>query len=340
MKFGLFFVMQRPEHRSEREIYAAELPQMVAADDLGFDSIWIAEHHFSDYGVCSAPQVLAAAVAGQTRRLRVGMGITLLPLHDPIQIAEELAVLDQLSGGRLEVGIGRASTPLEYAGFEVPFQEGRTRVDEGLAILRGAWTQDPFSYRGQFRQVAEVSLVPKPLQQPHPPLYLACNSAESVPIAARQGLPMMSSWQVLDQALVERREVYRQVSVQHGHRPAEVEARLAQTWNIRFVYVAEEERAALEEPRQYVLDFQAAAARRRAGDRAVASSAPPYEEYLRSGAAFFGTPDQVVEQIGRFRERTGLQNLLCHMSFNAMDPAHAQRSMELFAAKVMPRLQD
>src|SRR5919198_474967 len=99
MKFGLFFVLQRPEGVSERYIYETEVPQMVAAEALGYDSVWIAEHHFSNYGVCSAPQVLAAAVAGQTKRLRLGMGITLLPLHDPIQLAEELAGLDVLSGG-------------------------------------------------------------------------------------------------------------------------------------------------------------------------------------------------------------------------------------------------
>src|ERR687886_3132356 len=228
MQFGLFFVMQRPDHLSERAIYESELAQMVAADELGYDSVWIAEHHFSSFGVCSAPQVLAAAVAGQTKRLRVGMGITLLPLHDPIQIAEELAVPDVLSGGRLEVEIGRPSTEVEYAGYEVPYAESRARVDEGLEVLRGAWTQDPFSYSGPFRRVRDVSLIPKPLQKPHPPVYLACNSAETVPIAARHGLPMMSAFIVLDEALAERREVYRRVSAEHGHPTDEVEARLAQ----------------------------------------------------------------------------------------------------------------
>ena len=131
MKFGLFFVMQRPDHLSERYIYETELAQMVAAEELGYDSVWIAEHHFSSFGVCSAPQVLAASVAGQTRRVRVGMGITLLPLHDPVQIAEELAVLDVLSGGRLDVGIGRASTGVEYAGYNMPTRRagrGSTRA--------------------------------------------------------------------------------------------------------------------------------------------------------------------------------------------------------------------
>src|SRR5919199_3812746 len=125
MQFGLFFVMQRPDHLSERYIYETELAQMVAADELRYDSVWIAEHHFSSFGVCSAPQVLGAAVAGQTKRLRIGMGITLLPLHNPVQIAEELAVLDQLSGGRLEIGIGRASTEVEYTGYGIPYRESR-----------------------------------------------------------------------------------------------------------------------------------------------------------------------------------------------------------------------
>ena len=337
MKFGLFFVMQRPDHLSERAIYETEIPQMVAAEDLGYDSIWIAEHHFSNFGICSAPQVLAASVAGQTKRLRVGMGIVLLPLHDPVQIAEELAVLDLVSGGRLDVGIGRASTTVEYSGYSVPYEESRARVDENLTIMRGLWTQDPFSYSGRFRQVNAVSAIPKPLQKPYPPLYLACNSAETVPIAARHGLPMMTSFLVLDQALVERREVYRQASAEAGFPAAEVEARIAQTWNIRFVYVADNERDALDDPKEHMMGYLGAATGRpnsilRQGGRAERS----YEDYLRAGTAFYGTPNQVVDQIGAFREYTGIENLLCFMSVRAMDPAKVMRSMELFAAKVMP----
>jgi luciferase family oxidoreductase group 1 len=337
MKFGLFHVMQRPEHLSAREIYESEMPLMVAADELGYHSVWIAEHHFSDYGVCSAPQVLGAAIAGQTKRLRIGMGITLLPLHDPIAIAEELAVLDVLSGGRLEVGIGRASTSLEYSGFNIPYAESRGRVDEGLEIMRGVWSEPRFSYQGAFREVHDVGLVPRPIQQPHPPVYLASNSPETVPIAARHGLPMMSAFLVLDDALVERREVYRQVSAEHGHPADEVEARLAQTWNIRFVYVSEDEREALETPRDHLMGYLGAAdTRARDVPRTRAYADYSYEEHLSAGAAFFGTPSQVVDMIGRFHERTGLDNLLCFMAVRAMDPAKVLRSMELFTTRVMP----
>jgi luciferase family oxidoreductase group 1 len=340
MKFGLFFVMQRPEQVSERYIYETEIPQMVAADALGYDSVWLAEHHFSSYGACSAPQVVLAAVAGQTRRLRLGMGITLLPLHDPIGIAEELAVLDLVCAGRLDVGIGRAATALEYAGYNIPYEESRARVDEGIEILRGSWTRDPFSYSGAFRQVPPVSLIPKPLQRPHPPLFLACNSPETIPIAARHGLPMMASFLVLDQALIERREVYRQVAAEHGHLTAEVEARLAQTWNIRFVYVADDERAALDEPRDQIMGYLGAAtARPRTNFRAAGDTTRTYEDHLRLGTAFYGTPQQVVDQIGRFHETTAVDNLLCFTSVRAMEPAKVLRSMELFATKVMPHFQ-
>ena len=340
MNFGLFFVMQRPDHVSERFIYETELAQMVAADELGYHSVWIAEHHFSSFGVCSAPQVLAAAVAGQTKRLRVGMGITLLPLHDPVLITEELAVLDQVSGGRLEVGIGRASGPAEYSGFGIPFEESRPRVDEGIEILRGLWTQDRFSYQGTFRRVHEVTLVPKPRQTPHPPLYLASESPDTTPIAARLRLPMMTARLAPFADLVERHEIYRRVSAELGYPEAEVEARIAQTWNNRHVYVADDERAAVEDPKPHFLDYLQAIARR---PKAEARAGVPkhfmqrsYEDYIREGLLFFGTPEQVVEKIGRFHEATGITNLNCFTAVRAMNPAKVLRSMELFAAKVMP----
>lgn len=343
MRFGLFYVMHRPENSglSEADVYQTQVGHMVAADDLGYDSVWIAEHHFSNVGVCSAPQVLGALIAGRTRRIRIGMGIVLLALHDPVQVAEELAVLDHASGGRLDVGIGRASSDHEYRGFNIPFAESRQRIDEGLEILRGVWTQDPFAYEGTFRRVTPVSLVPKPLQKPHPPLYLACNSADSVPVAARHGLPMSSAFLVLDDALNERAEVYRQVSAEAGHSAAEVEARLAETWNVRWVYVNEDERAARNDPREHVFGYLQTVRSHGSG------VLPPidvtdsgYDAYLESGAAFFGTPAQVAERIARFHETTGLNKLLCFMGVGAMDPGKVRRSMELFAGKVMPQFQE
>lgn len=339
VKFGLFFVLQRPEHLTEAQVYQGEMPLMVAADQLSYHSVWIAEHHFADFGVCPSPQVLAASIAGQTKNLRVGMGISLMPLHDPIALAEELAVLDQVSGGRLEVGIGRASSTIEYSGYSVPYDDSRPRVDEGIEILRGAWTNDQFSYQGKFRTVEPITLVPKPRQRPHPPLYLACNSEDTVPIAARLGLPMMASMLVGARALVQRNEIYRQVSAEHGYAAEDVAARIAQTWSIRFVYVDEDERAAHDTPREALLGYLGAALGRYRGSLIEADRTEfDYEEYLKGGAAFVGTPDRVAEQINRFHAYTGVNNLIGFMVMRALDPVKVLRSMELFATKVVPQI--
>lgn len=335
MKFGMFYVMQRPDQVSDEYIYDTEIEQMVAADALGYHSIWIAEHHFDSFGVCPSITLAAAAVAARTRRLRVGMAVVLLPLHDPVHLAEELSVLDQLSRGRLEVGIGRANGRHEYHGFNVPFEESRARVDEGVAILRGLWTQERFSYQGRFREVHDITLVPRPRQKPHPPLYMACNSADTVPIAARHGLPMLTSFLVADQALAERREVYRRVSAEAGYPEADVEARLAQTWHVRFVYVAETERQALEDARDHVMGYHRAIDARTGRFRDTTTL--NWEQQVNGGPAFCGTPDQVAERIAGFRERTGITNLMCFTSVRAMEPAKVLRSMELFATRVAPQ---
>lgn len=344
MKFGLFFVMQRPDAVSERYVYDTELEQMAAADALGYDSVWVAEHHFSAFGTCSAPQVLTAAVAGQTRRIRIGIGVSLLPLHHPVELAEQLAVLDQVSDGRLDVGIGRATGPAEYRGFGISYEESRARVDEGLAILRGAWTAETFSYQGAYHAIPPVSVLPKPRQSPHPPLFLASESPDTTEIAARHGLPMMTARLAPFADLAGRLRGYREAAIAAGHAATEVERWVGQTWNNRHVYVADNEQAAIEDPRPHFVEYLAAATRRsqeypRPGG---GGGRPPksYEAYVHEGTVLFGTPEQVVDQVGRFREETGIQNLLCFTSVRAMEPRKVLRSMELFATRVMPHFQD
>src|SRR5204862_21635 len=129
MDFGLFFLMQRDDAWSERAVYDSALEQMLAAESLGYHSVWIAEHHFSDYGLCSAPPVLASFVAARTATLRLGMGVSLLPLHHPVDLAEQLATLDIVTGGRLDVGIGRGGTLQDYQTFRSERADARLRTD-------------------------------------------------------------------------------------------------------------------------------------------------------------------------------------------------------------------
>src|SRR5436309_2142893 len=194
MDFGLFFLMQRDDAWSEPAVYDSALEQMLAAESLGYHSVWIAEHHFSDYGLCSAPPVLASFVAARTDTLRLGMGVSLLPLHHPVDLAEQLATLDIVTGGRLDVGIGRGGTLQDYQTFRSERADARLRIEEGIALMQQCWTGTPFDFKGQFHSAEGLHVRPRPLQRPHPPLFIACNSEDSVLSAARIGLPTLSSF--------------------------------------------------------------------------------------------------------------------------------------------------
>src|SRR5439155_14554415 len=185
MEFGLFFLMQRDEEWSEQSVYDSRLEQMLAAEALGYSSVWIAEHHFNDYGLCPAPPVLAAFVAARTTVLRLGMGVSLLPLHHPVDLAEELAVLD--------VGIGRGGTLQDYQTFQSDRGDSRARVEEGIALMQHSWSGAPFDFQGRFHSAERLHVRPRPAQRPHPPLFIAANSEDSMLSAARLGLPTLSS---------------------------------------------------------------------------------------------------------------------------------------------------
>src|SRR3989475_6413493 len=150
MEFGLFFLMQRDEEWSEQSVFDSGLEQMLAAEALGYSSVWIAEHHFNDYGLCPAPPVLAAFVAARTTSLRLGMGVSLLPLHHPLDLAEELAVLDVVSGGRLDVGTGRGGTLQDYQTFQPDRDDRRARLEGGIPLMHPSRTAAAFQFDGAY----------------------------------------------------------------------------------------------------------------------------------------------------------------------------------------------
>src|SRR5438552_18049146 len=194
MDFGLVVAMQRDEAWSEPAVYDSDLRQMLAAEALGYHSVWIAEHHFNDYGLCPAPPVLAAYLAARTTTLRLGMGVSLLPLHHPVDLAEELAVLDVVSGGRLDVGIGRGGTLQDYQTFQSDRDDSRARAEERIALMRHSWSGAPCDFQVRFHPAGRPHVRPRPPRRPHAPLLIACNSEDSVLSAARIGLPTLSSF--------------------------------------------------------------------------------------------------------------------------------------------------
>ena len=192
INFGTFLLMQSPSARSSQEIYARGVEIAQAAETLGFGNVWLAEHHFSTYGYLSRPAQLATYIAAKTTRIRVGTAVIVVPLHHPLVIAEEIATLDLLSGGRLDVGLGRGYQPYEFERFGLELESGRARWEESVDILLKTFDGRPFSYDGKLFKIPETSVFPQPLQQPHPPIWITAQSPESVEAAVRRGFNVLT----------------------------------------------------------------------------------------------------------------------------------------------------
>ena len=345
MEIGLFFLMQRDERWSEQAVYDSALEQMLAAEALGYHSVWIAEHHFNDYGLCPAPPVLAAFIAARTTTLRLGMGVSLLPLHHPVDLAESLAVLDVVSGGRLDVGIGRGGTLQDYETFQSDRADARARVEEGIALIQQSWSGAPFDFQGRFHSAQGVHVRPRPVQRPHPPLFIACNSEDSVRSAARLGLPTLSSFFVPVDELQRRHRLYRELAREAGRSPGEIEALEAQSWGMRVVHVAPSREEALRAIEAPFMGYQQKMAVLRSDS--AGGSVPDsfdrsllrlrsFQEYLATGWTLLGTADEVREGLQQYLEATGYRRVLLLMALPGLDTALALRSMRLFAEKVAP----
>ena len=351
MRFGTFFFFQAPPGHRHDEIIRRELEQIEWTEELGFDAAWLTEHHFIDYGLSVDPAALAASAATRTRRIRIGLAAAILPFLHPIRLAEQMALIDIISGGRLDVGVGRGNRPAEFAGYRIPQEQSRERFDECVEVMTRAWTEERVTFEGRFFTVPGVTVIPKPVQRPHPPLYQVCVSKDGIENTALRGWPMLNSvlFGPVDQ-LVGNREVYVDALRKSGRTDAEV-ASLLQRWGVsRQIYVAPTDAQALEEARAAELWYQDSFRRfvlperiedahpsLQPGFRAMAERLGQITwEGLVAETLAFGSPDTVARHIEIMRNM-GVGQILCWMNFGGLPQDRVRRSMELFAREVMPR---
>ncbi len=351
MRFSTFFFFQAPPGHDHADIIRRELEQVEWSEELGYDEVWFTEHHFIDYGLSVDPATLAAAAASRTRRVRIGLAAAILPFHHPLRLAEQMALVDILSGGRLDVGVGRGNRPAEFAGYRVPQIESRERFDEVVEILQLAWTRDRFTFDGRFYNFDDVRVIPKPVQKPHPPLYQVCVTKDGIENTALRGWPMLNSvlFGPVDQ-LVANRDTYTKALQKAGRTEAEIATLLA-NWGVsRQIYVADTDARALDEARAAELWYQESFRRfvvpdriedahpsLQPGFRAMADrlATITWEGLVRETLAF-GSPDTVARHIEQMRS-LGVGHVLCWMNFGGLPQERIRRSMELFAREVMPR---
>lgn len=344
METGLFFQLPAWPEQQPATRYEETLRQIELAETLGFDAAWLAELHFAaNYGVMPSPFLIAAAAAQRTSRIAIGTAVSLLPLHDPIRLAEETAMLDQLSRGRLRLGVGRGSIPQHFAGFGLDVQERSSRFSETLAVMRQAWGPDPVRHAGAHFHYDGVSVVPKPLQQPHPPLLMAANSDESVESAIALDVPVMMATLTAAPAQIEARSA--------RYRAARPDAPARDIALLVPVHVAESNALARRDAEASHLSYYREVARviqaglsgnpegsaRRAplGDRFASIS---FDESAATDSAV-GDPDRVLERLTALQERFRFGHLMAWFAFGGRIPhERVLASMRLFAEEVRPRL--
>jgi len=346
MHFDLFFEFSMPPHlaRSEAQAVADWLGEMALADTLGFRCAWLVEHHFTrGYSHSSVPEVLLAAAAARTRNIRLGLGVVPLPYHHPVRVAERVAMLDVLSNGRLEVGIGRGFSPQEYHVFGADMGQSRALTAAGLDLLRQSFGRGPVSVNDGKRLLA-VDLLPKPVQDA-PPLWAAAVSPSSFEWTARQGLGLLAgpfkpwfmtradlrsfvaSWQA-----EEAPRIGMTVGVfclRDGKRAKELAAP-AFEWYYRELYkttlpVLERLYPSYEQLREL------------GHFRHLFKLGINLTLLKTFGMAVVGSPQECVEQLQKYRE-AGVTHLLCAVGAGALPTEWVRESMQVIAEEVMPRL--
>jgi luciferase family oxidoreductase group 1 len=338
INFGTFLLMQSPSARSSQEIYTRAIDVAQAAETLGFRNIWLAEHHFSTYGYLSRPAQLATFIAAKTTRLRVGTAVIVVPLHHPLVIAEEIATLDLLAGGRVDIGLGRGYQHYEFERLGLELDSARARWEESVDVILKAFSGEPFTYDGKIFKIPETTIFPQPFQKPHPPIWVTAQSPESIEATVRRGFNVLTGgFGVPIERMAEFRRLFdRLVGEAKPARTPEVGVQ-------RAVYVTDsvaDARAAAEEARwnmRVTLSLRNHYERVERG-RAIAVPAPkePDVDDLLDRFLVIGTPDTVIRQITRIKELVGISHFNCSFWFGDVEHPRILKSMELFAREVMP----
>ena len=346
MRFMWFSHLPWPEGTEPGRIFEHTTEQIQYAEELGFASAWLAEHHFSRYGLGSSGLVLAAQIAARTKRIRLGTAVLVPPLHHPIRLAEDTATLDQGSGGRLEIGFGRRSSGYEYAGYSVSHAESQARFQETIKIVKGLWTTPDFSYQGQFYDFQHVNLVPPPLQQPHPPLYIAATrTPTTLEFVASSGHPIIIGVVLDHTAALDLCHRFIKMANAAGQQMS-----MARIPFFRYLYVAESAEQARRDTREAMawtqdmiqwrgtLTSGSEVYQQLEGFRKTRITQPTSYDHIAEHRAFFGTPDDVASRI-RALQNEGVESFGCNFAFGTMPHEKVMRSMKLFAREVMPKLQ-
>jgi len=318
---------------------------LCESEALGFDSLWANEHHFGAYGgILPSTTTMLAGLSQRTTRVRLGTSVVVLPLHNPIEIAEQLAMVDLMSNGRLEFGVGRGGGPYDYTRLGIPHDDLQERLHEEIEIILKAWSGERFTHEGRFYKFPDVTVWPRPEQRPRPPIWLSCTQTPAnFEWAGRMGFNLQTVPFFGVQGLINNNKLYRESWAGAGH--------AAGKWRTSAYYncvLSEDKKEAREIARgawgRYTAMLKHALDR---NDRA--QSPNPYlvrmlqdlqdvDRMVEDMRYIASTPDEAVSVLTRAQDAMGFTDCVCTFYFGGISYEQAQHSMRLFAREVMPQL--
>jgi alkanesulfonate monooxygenase SsuD/methylene tetrahydromethanopterin reductase-like flavin-dependent oxidoreductase (luciferase family) len=351
------------ESKSDLQLYQEAMALADMAEPLGFDSLWSLEHHFTGYSMIPNPVQFLTYYAARTRTIRLGTAVIVLPWHDPVRIAEEIALLDMMAGGRTIFGFGRGAGSVEYDGLRVPMEESRDRFAETATIIRLALTQKRFSYDGKFFKIPETSIRPQPISNPTERFFASSVSPESAELMARMGFGMMIIGQKDWESAAVDIQHYRATATACGHPVRPVMA-------LANVIVAEDPSQARDLARNHLkiymktidnhyrfsdghlsglkgYEFYSKMAKtysKMSGPKDAKPAAKPADGEKKKSASgdlnVTGTPAEALEKLRYIHELTGASDFLGQFCVGGLPFEDTQRSMKLFAEKIAPVLKN
>lgn len=354
MKVGMTLQLTSFNGKPDFQTYQEELALGDMAEDMGFNSIWALDHHFTGYTMSPNPTQMLTYFAGRTKRIQLGTAVIVLPWHDPVEVAENIALLDVLSNGRTIIGFGRGAATVEYAGYRIPMDESRERFVECAEIVRRGLSQESFSYDGKYYQIPEIQIRPRPISHPEQRCYASSVSPESAEIMAKLGLGVLiiaqRSWE--DTAKDYQRYVENATAAGFQPRPP------IGLFNVLVADDAQEAEDLAQAHLGAMFDSIESHYRFSSGDLTKVKGYEFYgkmaktyaklnadEEAKTKAIEFFrslhasGTPDQVLEKFRYIHSTVALEHVVNTFAFGALPVDKLRRSYQLFAEKVLPVLQ-
>jgi alkanesulfonate monooxygenase SsuD/methylene tetrahydromethanopterin reductase-like flavin-dependent oxidoreductase (luciferase family) len=329
MKVGVLQFFSWPgRHGPLEEVYARALERIEIMDRVGFDAVWLAEHHFTTFSVCPSVHMLGTLAAARTTRLRIGTAVSLAALYHPLRLAEEVALLDILSGGRVNWGAGRGFAPVEFNAFGVPMAESAERFREAVDIVLQAWTKERLSYEGAHYRFDNIEVLPKPLQQPCPPVWMAASSEPAIDWAASRGFSILMDPHASMAELGAKRRHYAEQLAAAGYSDSGRDIPMARL--VALAPTAAEAETIARRGAQWLVDAYAGPQHQKALQAARSYGGKEPVQHYVDDVILHGTPDAVVDRLARLREEIGLNYLMC--------APLSRETFRLLADQVVPRL--